>query len=431
MPGVAIVGAQWGDEGKGKVVDLLAREAEYVVRFQGGNNAGHTLVAGGVKTVLHLVPSGILQPTTVCAIGSGVVIDPAVLSEELALLAERGLLDNPERLRISHSAALIMPYHRALDKAREAARGSRKIGTTGRGIGPTYEDTASRRGIPTRALRDVDNLRARVEAVLPEKNALLRHYGADTISLDEVIDQVRPFAKAVVPYLDEVGRRMDRAIAEGKRVLFEGAQGILLDVLHGTVPYVTSSHTVAAAACTGTGIGPHRLHRVLGIAKAYVTRVGAGPLPTTINGPLEEELRQAGREFGATTGRPRRCAWLDLAALRYAIRVGGITELAVTKLDVLSGLDSLKVAVNYRLADGSVVNEMPPTPDELEGAEPIYRAVEGWSEDLQGVKSDADLPATTRAYLDLIASETGVPISILSIGADREETLIRKNPFSA
>ncbi len=430
MPSAVIVGAQWGDEGKGKIVDLLSAEADVVARFQGGNNAGHTLVVDGQKTVLHLVPSGVLHPGATCVIGAGVVIDPGVLTEELDLLRGRGLLDDPSRLQISAGASLIMPDHKALDAARETSRGTNKIGTTKRGIGPTYEDNASRRGIPTRALLDEADLRARVAAVLPEKNALLAHYGAETFELDAVVAEVMQYAPAVTPHLSDPGALVEATLQRGGRVLFEGAQGVLLDVLHGTVPFVTSSHTVAAAACTGTGVGPNRVDRVLGIAKAYLTRVGAGPMPTGIGGELEEQIREAGGEYGATTGRPRRCGWLDLAGLRYAIRVAGITELAVTKLDVLSGQKALKVAVAYRLADGTEVREMPPYPDQIEGATPIYRDVPGWDDDLKDIETDAQLPATTRAYLDLIASETGVPVTILGLGAERGETLIRRNPFS-
>jgi len=370
MAGVVIVGAQWGDEGKGKIVDLFAREAQLVVRFQGGNNAGHTLVVGGEKTVLHLVPSGVLHETATCLIGSGVVIDPGVLAEEISLLEGRGLLSDPDRLRISHGASLIMPYHKAIDLAREASRGARKIGTTGRGIGPAYEDNASRRGIPARALRDVEDLRARVEAVLPEKNAVLAYYGQREMTVDEVVGAVMSYSGSLVRHVCETGAMVDEALAAGKRVLFEGAQGVLLDVLHGTVPFVTSSHTVAAAACTGAGVGPKRIDRVLGISKAYLTRVGSGPMPTGIGGDLEEEIRAAGNEYGATTGRPRRCGWLDLAGLRYAIRVGGITELAVTKLDVLSGQKTLRVCVAYKLADGTELREMPPYPDLIEAPSP-------------------------------------------------------------
>jgi adenylosuccinate synthase len=323
-----------------------------------------------------------------------------------------------------------MPYHKTLDHAREAARGDRKIGTTGRGIGPAYEDVASRRSIPVRALLDLDDLYARIELVLPEKNALLTYYGQEAMTADAIVTEVSQFAEQIAPHIIDTGAVVHNALREGKKVLFEGAQGALLDVLHGTVPFVTSSHTVAGAACTGSGIGPLRLDGVLGIAKAYLTRVGSGPLPTAIGGDLEEQLRQRGGEFGATTGRPRRCAWLDLVALRYAIRINGISELAVTKLDVLSGLDPLKVAVAYRQADGSEISEMPANPDELAHTTPIYRDVPGWSGDMSNVKRDADLPANARAFLDLIAAETGIPITIVSVGPDRVQTLIRRHPFA-
>ncbi|HIA00680.1 MAG TPA: adenylosuccinate synthase [Myxococcales bacterium] len=430
MPGVVIVGAQWGDEGKGKIVDLLSRQANVVARFQGGNNAGHTLVVGSEKTVLHLVPSGILHEDTVCVVGPGVVVDPKVLADELKLVRDKGLLSNPQRVGVSAGAAMIMPYHKALDHAREIARGDRKIGTTKRGIGPAYEDVASRRSIDVRTLFDMDLLYARLEAVLPEKNALLNYYKQESMSADGIVAEINQYAAAIRPHIKDTGIMVHRALRDGQKVLFEGAQGALLDVRHGTVPFVTSSHTVAGAACTGSGIGPLRLDSVLGIAKAYVTRVGSGPLPTAIGGDLEDQLRHNGGEFGATTGRPRRCAWLDLAALRYAIRINGISELAVTKLDVLSGIDPLKVCVEYRLADGTVTDEMPPTPEDLKNATPVYREVPGWTGDLSLVKRDADLPANARAYLDLIAAETGIPISIISLGPDREETLVRRHPFA-
>ncbi len=430
MPSVVIVGAQWGDEGKGKIVDLLSQDADLVVRFQGGNNAGHTLVIDGEKTVLHLVPSGVLHPSARCVIAAGVVLDPSVLAGEIELLQGRGLLNETEgRLHISRSATVIMPYHKALDHAREAARGAKKIGTTGRGIGPAYEDVASRRAIPTRALLSTQDLKERIERVLPEKNCLLAHYGSQTMEVEQVMEEVLAYADAIVPWLDDTGPLVDRALAGGKRVLFEGAQGTLLDVLHGTVPYVTSSHTIAAAACTGTGLGPKRIGAVIGIAKAYVTRVGGGPFPTGIGGDLEEQVRAAGGEYGATTGRPRRCGWLDLAALRYAVRVNGLTELAVTKLDVLSGMDEIQVCVAYRGPNGEELREMPPSPDTLKDATPIYRTVPGWHGALGTIRRDSDLPAGTRAYLDLITAETGVPVSIVGLGADRKETLVRRNPF--
>jgi adenylosuccinate synthase len=428
MPAVVIAGAQWGDEGKGKVVDLLSQQADLVVRFQGGNNAGHTLVVNGEKTVLHLVPSGVLQPDTRCVIASGVVIDPEVLSKELTLLAERDLLQNKERLRISENAALILPYHRALDAAREGARKA-KIGTTGRGIGPTYEDVASRRSIPVRTILDSNELRERVAKVLPEKNAILSYYGADTFTVDEIVEYALRHAAQIAPHISETGNLVDSALATGQKVLFEGAQGALLDVLHGTVPYVTSSHTIGAAACTGTGIGAHRLDKVLGIAKAYVTRVGGGPLPTLIGGAQEEKLRQLGGEYGATTGRPRRCGWLDLPSLQYAVRISGITELALTKLDVLSGLGDLKVCTAYRL-DGQRLpaGVLPPVAD-LRRVEAEYITAAGWKEDISMVREESELPATAQQYLAFIEKELGIPITLLSVGADRDATLIREPIF--
>ena len=428
MPAVVIAGAQWGDEGKGKIVDLLGRRAHFVVRFQGGNNAGHTLVVDGVKTVLHLVPSGVLQPSAACVIGPGVVVDPSVFAKELQLLSDRGLLDDTSRLKVSGNSALIMPYHCALDRAREGARAA-KIGTTGRGIGPTYEDVASRRSIPMNALQDVEDLHARVEQVLPEKNAILAHYGAKTFTSSEVVDHVMTYASRIVPHIAETGQLIDQALIKGSKVLFEGAQGALLDVVHGTVPYVTSSHTVGAAACTGTGIGPNRISRVLGVAKAYVTRVGGGPMPTAIGGEKEEKLRQLGGEFGATTGRPRRCGWLDLPALRYAVRISGITELALTKLDVLSGLGDLKICTAYRLHGETLAHGIFPAADGLQQVEPVFETVPGWDQDISHIRKEGHLPKAAQEYITRIEEELGVRITILSVGADREATLQRGFEF--
>ena len=428
MPAVVIAGAQWGDEGKGKVVDLLGHQADLVVRFQGGNNAGHTLVVNGEKTVLHLVPSGVLQPETRCVIASGVVVDPEVLAKELALLTTRGLLNDKTRLRISENAALILPYHRALDAAREGARTS-KIGTTGRGIGPTYEDVSSRRSIPMRALLNPSDLRERIERVLPEKNAILAYYGADTYTVDDIVEYAMRHQAQIAPHIGETGHLVDAALAAGENVLFEGAQGALLDVLHGTVPYVTSSHTIGAAACTGTGIGAHRIDKVLGITKAYVTRVGGGPMPTLIGGEKEENLRRLGGEFGATTGRPRRCGWLDLPALRYAVRISGVTELALTKLDVLSGLGDLKICTGYKLDGTALTPGILPTAHDLDRVEPDYVTVPGWDEDISEIRDEAALPETAKQYLAFIERELGVPITLLSVGPDREATLIRRAIF--
>jgi adenylosuccinate synthase len=430
MPAAVIVGAQWGDEGKGKIVDLLSARADIVARFQGGNNAGHTLVVDQETTVLHLIPSGVLHPNTTCVIGPGVVIDAAVLADEVNLIKGKGLLEDPNRLQISASAALIMPYHKMLDHAREEAAGKRRIGTTGRGIGPAYEDIAGRRSIPTRALRNPDDLRDRVQAILPEKNALLDYYGQAPLSVDEVIDAALEQGAPMVRHITDTGLLISNALNAGKNVLFEGAQGTLLDVIHGTVPFVTSSHTVASAACTGSGIGPKQLGSIIGIAKAYVTRVGGGPFPTGIGGEREESIRASGGEYGATTGRPRRCGWLDLPALRYAVRVNGLTELAFTKLDVLSGQETLRVATHYRLPDGSQTEEMPAGADVLSRSEPVYMDVEGWSEDLRQIRLEEDLPPTARAYLELVSNEVGVPINIIGIGPGRGQTVLKKNPFA-
>ena len=427
MPGIVILGAQWGDEGKGKVVDHLAGSADVVVRYQGGNNTGHTLVVGGVKTVLHLVPSGILHPKTRCLVGPGVVLDPTVLAREVKALEARGLLDlnNPgERLVVSQHAALILDVHRELDQAREAVAGGR-IGTTGRGIGPAYEDVAGRRSVPARALKDPEDLRARIAALLPEKNALLAHYGRPLMTVEQLVAPLLAAAPAIVPLLGKVGPLVEAALARDETVLFEGAQGTLLDVLHGTVPYVTSSHTTVGAVCTGTGIGPGRLGRIVGLAKAYVTRVGGGPLPTAIGGELEDRIRTIGLEFGATTGRPRRCGWLDLAALRYAVRLNGITELAVTKLDVLAGIGPLRVCVGYRRADGIETEEMPIFPEELETSAPIYRTAAGWAAPIHLARRFEELPQSVHEYLELIADVTGAPVTIVGVGPDRDATLVR------
>lgn len=427
MPGIVVIGAQWGDEGKGKVIDRLAQDADMVVRYQGGNNAGHTLVIGDTKTVLHLVPSGILNERARCLIGPGVVMDPVILAGELRALAARGALGEPGsgRLVISQHASLILSVHRALDQARERAAEENKIGTTGRGIGPAYEDLAGRRAVPARALADERDLRARVSALLPEKNALLAHYGAPTMTVDEVVAPILEVAQTLVPYLGPVGQQVDAALDAGAVVLFEGAQGTLLDVLHGTVPFVTSSYTVAGAACVGTGVGPGRIDRVIGIAKAYVTRVGGGPLPTAIGGELEETLRAHGNEYGATTGRPRRCGWLDLAALRYAVRLNTISELAITKLDVLSGLPTLQVCVGYRLPDGTEFDELPVFPEELERCTPIFRTVAGWSESIGHIRSFDALPQATRDYLTLVEDVTQAPVTMIGVGADRDATIFR------
>lgn len=432
MSSVVVVGAQWGDEGKGKVVDRYTERAGWVVRFQGGNNAGHTLVVNGQTTVLHLVPSGILHPGAICAIGNGVVVDPAVFLEELEMLKSKGV-DIEGRMLLSYGAHLILPYHKRLDLAREASRGVDKIGTTGRGIGPTYEDKIARRGVRVADLFDRDRLEGLVKHRLLELNAILaahndlQPYGEAEIA--EIVDTYVGYGERMRPYVANVGDRLGKAIEEGAAVLFEGAQGVMLDVDHGTYPFVTSSNTVASAAATGSGQGPGRLNRVVGITKAYTTRVGAGPFPTELFDATGEELRRAGHEFGATTGRPRRTGWLDLVALRYAVRVAGIQTLAITKLDVLAQMSEVRVCVAYEL-DGQRIETLPDNVPDLARVTPVYQDFEPF-ESPQSARALTDLPAGARAYLDFIAESLGVTISLVSVGPGREEAIELSDPFAA
>jgi adenylosuccinate synthase len=430
MANVVVVGAQWGDEGKGKVVDLFTRFADVVVRYQGGNNAGHTLVVGGEKTVLHLIPSGILHPGKVCVIGNGVVVDPEVLMEEVDALKKRKLLQDDHQLLVSLDAHLIMPWHKALDLAREHAKGEGKIGTTGRGIGPTYEDKVARRGLRVRQLLDGEKLAARVRERLPAAREELARLGAKDAALEEgaIVERYAKLGKRLAVHCGDASLRLHREIAAGRSLLFEGAQGTLLDVDHGTYPFVTSSNTVAGNAAVGSGLGPTAIDSVIGISKAYTTRVGSGPFPTELRDEIGERLRKVGAEFGATTGRPRRCGWLDVVALRFAARVNGLAGLAITKLDVLSGFDTLQVAVAYRL-DGKELSELPTDPEELERCQPVYEKLPGWSEGLGGVRSYPDLPARARSYLERVAALVGVKLVAVSVGADREETILLENPF--
>jgi adenylosuccinate synthase len=431
MANVVVVGAQWGDEGKGKVVDRYGARADWVVRYQGGNNAGHTLVVDGTTTVLHLVPSGILHPSTRCAIGNGVVVDPRVLLEELDNLRARGV-DPAGRLFVSYGAHLIMPYHKRLDLAREAYRGVDKIGTTGRGIGPAYEDKIARRGVRVADLADRARVEALVRGRLVELNAILRAnndlsaYGEDDIQ--RMVDEAVELGARLSPHLANVGELLARDLAAGKRVLFEGAQGALLDIDHGTYPYVTSSNTVASNAATGTGVGPGALTRVVGIMKAYTTRVGSGPFPTELTGAIGERLREVGREFGATTGRPRRCGWLDLVALRYAVRTSGIQTVAITKLDVLAGLESLEVCEAYEL-DGERLTTFPDNVHDLERVQPVYSRHAGFGP-LGSPRSLAELPSAARAYLDFIAEALGVTVTLVSLGPGRGEDVEVFDPFA-
>jgi adenylosuccinate synthase len=423
------VGAQWGDEGKGKLVDWLAPQAEIVVRFHGGNNAGHTLVVDGEKTVLHVVPAGVLNPGTVNLIGPGVVVDPGVLLSELSTLRERGVLRDPSRVRLSGRAHVILDWHLALDQAREKAAQKRAIGTTGRGIGPAYEDKVTRRGIRVADLLDPVGLRAAIDRLAEQKNfELVEYYHVDPIDAGELTRKAIEWGKQLEPYVDHTTRTLDRALREGKNVLFEGAQGTFLDIDHGTYPYVTSSNCVAGAVCAGAGVGPTRIDRVLGITKAYTTRVGGGPFPTEETGEKGEQLRKAGAEFGATTGRPRRCGWLDAVMLREAATVNGLTALGMNKLDVLAGVDEIRVATAYRI-DGKLTDDFPMTLREIERAEPVYESVPGWTEDLRGCRNFEDLPRSVRDYVERVEALVGVPVEILSVGPGRDETIARNQPF--
>ena len=429
MPNVVVVGAQWGDEGKGKIVDLLTEHADVVVRFQGGNNAGHTLVVNGEKTVLHLIPAGILHPGKACVIGNGVVFDPEVFVMEVDRLKARHAFADDAQLVVSLDAHVIMPWHKAIDIAREQAMGAGKIGTTGRGIGPTYEDKVARRGLRIRDLVDGARLARKVKERLPAAREELRRLGA-TPELDEaaIVARYTELGRRVARYAADVSLWLHRALKDGKQLLFEGAQGTMLDVDHGTYPFVTSSNTVAGNAVVGCGLGPTAVDYVLGISKAYSTRVGGGPYPSELKDEVGERLRQIGGEFGATTGRPRRTGWLDALALRFAARVNGLHGIALTKLDVLTGFETVKIAIGYRI-DGKVLDEMPSDPELLERAEAVYEELPGWSEKLDHLRSWDDLPPRARTYVKRVEQLVGVPVVGLSVGADRGQTILLENPF--
>ncbi len=425
MRNVVLVGLQWGDEGKGKIVDLIAPAMRYVVRWQGGNNAGHTVVVDGKKLVFHLLPSGILHAGITCVIANGVVIDPEVLVRELDQIAARGDRLDRGRFVVSTEAHVIMPYHRTLDRLREAALGDRKIGTTGRGIGPTYEDKVARRGVRVADLLDPASLRARLAGVLPEKNRMITEwYGGEAITEEQILAWAEPLAARLAPLAADTVDLLDRANRAGEAILFEGAQGTFLDVDHGTYPFVTSSSTVAGGACAGAGVGPTSIHAVVGIAKAYSTRVGSGPFPTEAEGEAEEGLRARGAEFGATTGRPRRCGWFDAVLTRHAVRLNGVTHLCITKLDVLSGLRSIPVAVAYEGLQG-----VPAGAAALAAARPVYEHIPGWSEDLSACRRWEDLPPAALAYLERLEALVGVPIGLVSVGPDRAQVLARDPLF--
>lgn len=425
---VVVIGTQWGDEGKGKIVDWLTDHAQGVVRFQGGHNAGHTLVIGGKKTVLHLVPAGILRGNVNCYIGNGVVLSPSALLHEIDELGRAGV-DVASRLRISEACPLILPYHVALDVAREAARGAGKIGTTGRGIGPAYEDKVARRALRLQDLFVPERFSAKLLELLDYHNFVLTKYlGAKPVDFESTRDEALALAPRLAAMVADIPRALYDEHRAGRNLLFEGAQGTLLDVDHGTYPFVTSSNCVAGAAAAGSGVGPQMLHYVLGITKAYTTRVGSGPFPTELDNSLGEHLRSRGQEFGATTGRPRRCGWFDAAALKRSIQINGVSGLCITKLDVLDGMEEVCVCVGYKI-DGDFSELLPVGAEDTARCQPVYESLPGWSDSTVGAKSHDELPANARRYLDRIEALCGVPVDMISTGPDREETIVRQHPF--
>lgn len=429
MPNVVIVGTQWGDEGKGKVVDLLASRADLVVRFQGGNNAGHTLVVDGEETICHLIPSGILHKGKKCLIGNGVVVDPAVLLEEINTLREKGISVSPENLALSEKAHLIMPYHKAIDLAREAAKGKDKIGTTGRGIGPCYEDKASRTGIRAIDLSEPETLEEKIKINLKEKNFYLTKFlDANPLEYQPIYDNYLSMGEILREYVTDISLEIDQAIKSGENILFEGAQGTHLDIDHGTYPFVTSSNPLSGAVCAGAGVGPDKLHHIIGIVKAYTTRVGAGPFVTELLDEIGDYIQEKGAEFGATTGRRRRCGWLDLVILRDSVRLNGLSSLSVTKLDVLTGLKTLKICVGYEI-QGKRLDSRPSSLKRLAQCTPIYEEMPGWQEDISHARKLVQLPDRARAYLKRIEELTDVPFSVISVGPAREQTIVLQDLF--
>ncbi len=438
MAAVVIVGAQWGDEGKGKIVDIYTEHADMVVRFGGGPNAGHTLVVGNEKLVVRLIPSGILRPETTCVLAQGMVIDPGSLVTELDELQERGHLPTPSSasgparagtgatLVVSDRAHAILPYHVLVDGLREQGAGA--IGTTKRGVGPCYEDKAARRGITLGMFRDLVATEARIKTAIEAWTPTIKALGGTPPSAEEVIAKIRPCAERILPLLSNTSLLAEAAVREGKNVLFEGAQGTLLDIDHGTYPFVTSSHATAGGACTGSGVGPSRIDTVIGLVKAYTTRVGGGPFPTELNDATGERLRKVGDEFGSVTGRPRRTGWLDLPALRYAVRVNGLDGLALTKMDVLTGLDEIKVCVRYKAAAGES-DEFPI--DDAVNAEPVYQSFPGWNEDISKARSLRDLPENAQKYIAFLEAQARCPVVLVSVGYRRADTIVLSNPFDA
>jgi len=430
MSNVVVIGTQWGDEGKGKVVDLLAARADMVVRFQGGNNAGHTLVVNGEQTICHLIPSGILHDGKRCLIGNGVVVDPEVLLKEIANLTSKGVSISPENLSLSEKAHLIMPYHRAIDIAGEAAKGKDKIGTTGRGIGPCYEDKVARRGVRAIDLFDPEILEQKIYANLEEKNFYLTNLlGAEPLEFQPVYDQCLEMAESLKPYIKNVSILVDQVVKENGKILFEGAQGTHLDIDHGTYPFVTSSNPVSGSVCAGVGVGPDKLHHILGIVKAYTTRVGSGPFPTELLDETGNYIQEKGAEFGATTGRKRRCGWLDLVMMKDSIRYNGLTSLSMTKLDVLTGLETIKACVSYDM-DGEKIDYMPASLKDLARCKPVYKEFPGWKEEISSARTLEDLPEQAGNYLKRLEETMEVPFSIISVGPMRDQTIEVRDPFS-
>ena len=429
MSSVIVVGTQWGDEGKGKVVDLLSESTDFIVRFQGGNNAGHTLVVENKKFILHLVPSGILHRSKTCCIGNGVVIDPGVLLGEIEKLRAHQVQVNPDNLVISGQAHVIMTYHREVDNARELRKGKGKIGTTGRGIGPCYEDKASRTGIRIHELVRQKLFTEKLKVNLEEKNFYLEKFlGAKPLDYNLIADEYLAYGEQLRPYVGDVSQLLEQARRQGKNILFEGAQGTHLDIDHGTYPFVTSSNAVAGGACCGAGVGPTHIDTVVGICKAYTTRVGGGPFPTELEDEIGMHLQKEGAEFGSTTGRPRRCGWLDMVVLRNATRLNGLNSLAITKLDVLTGLEEIRIATSY-VHEASAMETFPFECFTLEKCDPSYKSFSGWSEDISSARDFSDLPVKTQRYLRAIEELAEVPLSIISVGPGRSQTILLRNPF--
>ena len=428
MSNIVVVGTQWGDEGKGKVVDLLTAKLDLVVRFQGGNNAGHTLVVDGKQFIFHIIPSGILYEDKKCLIGNGLVVDPEVLLEEIESLKRNGILISPERLSLSEKAHIIMPYHKAMDLAKEAAKGKAKLGTTGRGIGPCYEDKISRTGVRAVDLTEPEILEEKIRENLKEKNFLLEKFlGAEPLEPQPILDSYLAMGEKLGPFITDVSVELEQALKAQKGILFEGAQGTHLDIDHGTYPYVTSSNPVAGTACSGAGIGPNQLHHVVGIVKAYTTRVGAGPFVTELEDETGDYIQEQGKEFGATTGRRRRCGWLDLVVVRDSARLNGLGSLAITKLDVLTGLESLKICVGYEI-DGERVDQRPASLKRMAACTPLYEEFPGWQDNISGAREVDQLPEEARAYIKAIEDISEIPASIISVGPGRDETIIVKYP---